>query len=294
MGIRRGRMPRWFSVKNLEKYQHYRDRCPAWIKLYFSLLNDYEFCRLDDASRYHLIGIWLLASRNRNRLPFDARWIRNQLAANSNVNLDKLAQGGFLNVFNETTPNSASNMLAEPEHLASLEKRREEKRERREETTTTDSAVVVGDFSSIEALRGIGVDDATATAVASTYPPERILRAVEHARETATRSPSGMFLRLIENPNLGQSKAEREREAEEREREQTDLRAAHALRVREAEECEAEESARWARETWPSLSESERAEIDHDLEANPFTSKITDPAARMLAREALWRKKNDR
>jgi DNA-binding NarL/FixJ family response regulator len=32
-----------YSVKNFERFQHYKDRSPPWIKLYNELLDDYEF-----------------------------------------------------------------------------------------------------------------------------------------------------------------------------------------------------------------------------------------------------------
>ena len=51
----------YLRVKNWEKFQHYKDRTPPWIKLYRDLLNDYEFSCLQDASKAHLMLIWLLA-----------------------------------------------------------------------------------------------------------------------------------------------------------------------------------------------------------------------------------------
>ncbi len=65
-----------FSVKNFERFQHYKDRSPPWIKLYNELLDDYSFACLDDAAKFHLIAIWLLASRTDNRIPYDATWGR--------------------------------------------------------------------------------------------------------------------------------------------------------------------------------------------------------------------------
>src|SRR5687768_18068275 len=49
---------------NFESFQHYKDRAPPWIKLYNELLDDYEFGQLPDASKMHLVAIWLLASRS--------------------------------------------------------------------------------------------------------------------------------------------------------------------------------------------------------------------------------------
>jgi hypothetical protein len=87
---------RTFSVKNFTKFQHYKDRSPPWIKLYNELLDDYEFGRLQDASKMHLIAIWLLASRSDNVLPYDPEWIARRINATSKVNLDQLVEAGFI------------------------------------------------------------------------------------------------------------------------------------------------------------------------------------------------------
>jgi hypothetical protein len=87
---------RTFSVKNFTKFQHYKDRSPPWIKLYNEMLDDYEFGRLQDASKMHLIAIWLLASRSDNVLPYDPEWIARRINATSKVNLDQLVDAGFI------------------------------------------------------------------------------------------------------------------------------------------------------------------------------------------------------
>jgi hypothetical protein len=85
-----------FSVKNFDRFQHYKDRNPPWIKLYNELLDDYEFGRLQDASKMHLVAIWLLASRSDNKLPYDPEWIGKRINATEPVNLDALAAAGFI------------------------------------------------------------------------------------------------------------------------------------------------------------------------------------------------------
>ncbi len=116
-------MTETFSVTNFEKFQHYRDRAPPWIKLYHDVLDDYRFARLPDAAKAHLMGIWLLASRTDNKIPLDPEWVGKRIGATATVDLDALRDAGFI-VFGE-------GMLAGREQVASLEKRREE--ERREE-----------------------------------------------------------------------------------------------------------------------------------------------------------------
>lgn len=87
---------RTFHVKNFEKFQHYKDRAPPWIKLYNELLDDYEFGLLPDASKMHLIAIWLLASRSENKIPLDPAWVTRRINANTKVDLPLLAERGFI------------------------------------------------------------------------------------------------------------------------------------------------------------------------------------------------------
>ena len=83
-------------VRNFDKFQHYKDRSPVWIKLYRSLLRDYEFAKLPDSARGQLLMIWLLASEMGNQLPNDAEWIKHQINATEPVNLTILIDSGFL------------------------------------------------------------------------------------------------------------------------------------------------------------------------------------------------------
>ena len=50
---------RWIVVPNWDKFQHYRDRSPVWIKLYLELRDRDEWRELTDAQRGLLVRIWL-------------------------------------------------------------------------------------------------------------------------------------------------------------------------------------------------------------------------------------------
>ena len=50
--------------KNWAVFQHYKDRCPPWIKLHRDLLNDRSYMRLPIASKAIAPMLWLLASEN--------------------------------------------------------------------------------------------------------------------------------------------------------------------------------------------------------------------------------------
>lgn len=94
-------MARFFKVRNFEKFQHYKDRSPPWIKLYNETLENYEFGSLNDATKGQLIGIWLLASRTDNKLPFDPKWIASKINATDPVDLEALYAANFITDLDE-------------------------------------------------------------------------------------------------------------------------------------------------------------------------------------------------
>ena len=111
---------RFVRVVNFERFQHYKDRSPTWIKLYNSLLDDYAFACLQDASKLHLVMIWLLASRHENRVPADPQWIGRRINATDTVDLTALISSGFLEEYDSDSVSLAewygsdSNLLSQP------------------------------------------------------------------------------------------------------------------------------------------------------------------------------------
>lgn len=57
------------KIKDWNKFQHFKDRKPPWIKLYRDLLDDPEWHELDPASAKVLVMIWLIASEEMGELP---------------------------------------------------------------------------------------------------------------------------------------------------------------------------------------------------------------------------------
>ena len=87
---------KYFKVKNLLKFQHYKERNPPWIKLHRSIFDDYEFECLQDASKLHLMLIWLLASQLDNRIPADTDWLKRKLGVKGKVDIKPLIKSGFI------------------------------------------------------------------------------------------------------------------------------------------------------------------------------------------------------
>lgn len=90
---------KYISINNWEKFQCYKDRDPKWIKLYRSLLDNYEYSLLDDSAKAHLVGIWLLAAKIGNEIPADPEWIATKIAARSPIDLDILKELGFIDLY---------------------------------------------------------------------------------------------------------------------------------------------------------------------------------------------------
>ena len=56
-------------IKNWDRFQHFKDRKPIWIKLYRDLLDDLNWHELDPKSAKALVMIWLIASEDLGTLP---------------------------------------------------------------------------------------------------------------------------------------------------------------------------------------------------------------------------------
>lgn len=114
----------YLRVKNWTKFQHYKDRQPPWIKLHRSFFDDYEVSCLQDASKLHLILIWLFAAQNDGKIPEDANFLQKKLGLGKPPDLEPLINNGFL-----IREQVDSNVLADGKQDDSnlhLEKRREE------------------------------------------------------------------------------------------------------------------------------------------------------------------------
>jgi hypothetical protein len=108
---------RWIIVPNWERFQHYRDREPTWIKLYLELRNRDDWRSLTLAERGLLVSLWIEYAPSRGLL--STRSLPSRVAQkNLRRALDSLVAAGFIEL-------SASKPLA----LARARVEREEERE---------------------------------------------------------------------------------------------------------------------------------------------------------------------
>ena len=112
------------------EFQHYKHRSPPWIKLQKSLLDNYEFHSMQDASKALAMCLWLVASEHlegeidasSERLAFRFRTTPEKIEKA----LKPLIDNGFFVVVQ-----GASEMLAECVQSADTEKSREETESKR-------------------------------------------------------------------------------------------------------------------------------------------------------------------
>jgi len=103
------------SVVGWDTFQHYSKRDPPWIKVHRQLLDNYAWARLQDASKAHLVGIWLLAARHHNVIPADPVWIAQRIGATEPVDLHVLVEQGFLEVASGVLADRKQNSILETE-----------------------------------------------------------------------------------------------------------------------------------------------------------------------------------
>lgn len=138
------------AVKNWEKFQHYGNREPTWIKLYRDMLTSEPWVMGTDISRLVQVAITLLAARYNNAIPDQFSLIKKVTSLDCKEKdfraaLTFLESQNFLEIQGRTNgskhvEHSASNTLApcyDREEERREEKNREE--ERREDTDMSDS-----------------------------------------------------------------------------------------------------------------------------------------------------------
>ena len=119
--------------KNWGKFQHYKDRCPPWIKLHRDLLNDRIFASLPIASKALAPLLWLLASESKDG-EFDAA--SNELAFRLHIAIKDI-EAGLKPLIDNGFFIDASTMLAPCYQVAIPETETEREGERETEKKAT-------------------------------------------------------------------------------------------------------------------------------------------------------------
>lgn len=77
-----------WRIKSWDKFQHFKDRRPPWVKLYRNILDDIEWHELDSKAAKVLVMLWLIASEDDGNIP-DTKQLafRLRLTANETIQL---------------------------------------------------------------------------------------------------------------------------------------------------------------------------------------------------------------
>jgi hypothetical protein len=171
------------SIKNWNKHQHYKDRSPPWIKLATDTFQDYEFSRLQDASKLLAVCIWTLAARSDDgTVPDDFDYIKRQGCLGNFVKIEHLKElitKGFLI--------GASTMLADCKQDARPETYREEGEREGEGETDANFVALWSSWKPFEMVKGSKASALKSyTKALKAAPPEKILNAaIAYCRQCA-------------------------------------------------------------------------------------------------------------
>jgi hypothetical protein len=131
-----------FAICNWERFQHYKDRDPPWVKLYRDLLTSESWVLGTDLSRVVQIASTLLAPRYGNQIPMRFDLLRRVMSLDCkesefNQAIRHLVNTGFLEIHGVTSEpkspeQSASTMLATCTSETETETETEQRRDRAE------------------------------------------------------------------------------------------------------------------------------------------------------------------
>jgi hypothetical protein len=77
--------PQYLRVRNWERFQHYTNRRPPWVKYHVELLDDYELLQLTLETQLVFDRLLLLAARTDNNIPHDPEHIGRQITIDPGI-----------------------------------------------------------------------------------------------------------------------------------------------------------------------------------------------------------------
>jgi hypothetical protein len=109
-----------YRVKNWERFQHYKNRNPPWVRLYVEIIEMYDvtgapkkFYLLPDAAKLTFVALVCLASKRDGIIPtLDAGWLQAELGIKT-VDTQALIDAGYLTPINIAS-DSASMVASNP------------------------------------------------------------------------------------------------------------------------------------------------------------------------------------
>ena len=107
----------WIVIRNWDRFQHYRDRRPPWIKCYLELMSDDAYLELSSNRRALLHGLWMTFALSRGVVTANTRRLSELVHQRvTSQDLQALSQAGFIQL---VASKPLALPLAEPEQDAS-------------------------------------------------------------------------------------------------------------------------------------------------------------------------------
>lgn len=213
-------------MRNWERFQHYKDRTPDWIKAYTELMSSDDYLRLSLGRRGILHGLWLEFASSRRRLLLDTAIISRRLNGRVTMaDIDSLNHAGFLEIvasgvlaereqaYSRALASRAPARSREPEPEEEKEKEPDQTRTSTRDQTTSSASNGAGldpqtELELVELMHWIGdhADDQTPAVLRHnwTQAPEAARLAVNQSRKTSRPRHRARWL-------IGTIKAETER-----------------------------------------------------------------------------------
>lgn len=134
-----------YRIIGWDKYQHYKDRDPPWIKLHRDTLTSQTWVDADDRTRVLAIACMLIAAGTDNRIPADPGFVRRRAYLGYDPDFQPLIDLGFVELVNDAkdlAENRKRPLAQRKQTLASDTEcsSETEERQRREETDTAFAA----------------------------------------------------------------------------------------------------------------------------------------------------------
>lgn len=118
---------KFIRIVNWDRFQHYKNRNPPWIKLHRELLTSRTWATLDDASRVLAIALMMLAAATGNKIPLDPTYIRRVAYLNQDPDLSGLLATEFIEIVDNSGCASASLADASKPHTNARPEKEAEK-----------------------------------------------------------------------------------------------------------------------------------------------------------------------
>lgn len=176
------KLPAFVSIcqKQYSRIEHYKsgERATVWIKLYLDLLEDFEFCILPDETKFHFIGLMILAAKNFNRFPTDSKFLMQKLSATSEINLEILLKNDLIIPAKRMQIKRKS---ASTEQEQEQEKEQDKEKEQ-QQTEKQEKLFVVSPFKSKCSLEEIGTYEAHCRATGTIEKPPAFRKYLESGK----------------------------------------------------------------------------------------------------------------